>query len=94
MELCQSHLFSHPNPLERVILIKYQIPYLTHLGCLLRTGSKSRVACETLVKSNCVTIAGEITTDLSLITKRSFVRQSVRLDTLMTMIFFMLIKFL
>ena len=33
------------------------------LDACLEQDSKSRVACETLVKSNCVTIAGEITTD-------------------------------
>ena len=33
------------------------------LDACLEQDAKSRVACETLVKSNCVTIAGEITTD-------------------------------
>ena len=33
------------------------------LDACLKQDSQSRVACETLVKSNCVTIAGEITTD-------------------------------
>ncbi len=33
------------------------------LDACLAQDAKSRVACETLVKSNCVTIAGEITTD-------------------------------
>ncbi|MDG1325596.1 MAG: methionine adenosyltransferase [Opitutales bacterium] len=33
------------------------------LDACLEQDPKSRVACETLVKSNCVTIAGEITTD-------------------------------
>ena len=33
------------------------------LDACLEQDTKSRVACETLVKSNCVTIAGEITTD-------------------------------
>ena len=33
------------------------------LDACLEQDSQSRVACETLVKSNCVTIAGEITTD-------------------------------
>ena len=33
------------------------------LDACLQQDPKSRVACETLVKSNCVTIAGEITTD-------------------------------
>ena len=33
------------------------------LDACLAQDPKSRVACETLVKSNCVTIAGEITTD-------------------------------
>ena len=32
------------------------------LDACLKQDSQSRVACETLVKSNCVTIAGEITT--------------------------------
>ena len=44
--------------------IKFPILFRTvFLDACLEQDPQSRVACETLVKSNCVTIAGEITTD-------------------------------
>ena len=55
---------------------------------------QSRVACETLVKSNCVTIAGEITTGAKFDYEQQSEKQYERLDTLMTMIFSTLTKFL
>ena len=45
-------------------------------GCL-EQDPKSRVACETLVKSNCVFLAGEITTDAKL-NYEGIVRQAIR----------------
>ncbi len=47
------------------------------LDACLQDDSKSRVACETLVKSNCVTIAGEITTD-SEFDYENVVREAIR----------------
>ena len=47
------------------------------LDACLEQDSKSRVACETLVKSNCVTIAGEITTD-AIFDYEKVVREAIR----------------
>ena len=47
------------------------------LDACLEQDSQSRVACETLVKSNCVTIAGEITTDAKFDYER-VVRDAIR----------------
>ena len=47
------------------------------LDACLQDDPKSRVACETLVKSNCVTIAGEITTD-SEFDYENVVREAIR----------------
>ena len=47
------------------------------LDACLEQDSKSRVACETLVKSNCVTIAGEITTD-AIFDYEKVVRDAIR----------------
>ncbi len=47
------------------------------LDACLEQDPKSRVACETLVKSNCVFLAGEITTDATL-NYEAIVRQAIR----------------
>ncbi len=47
------------------------------LDACLEQDPKSRVACETLVKSNCVTIAGEITTD-AVFDYEQVVREAIR----------------
>ena len=47
------------------------------LDACLEQDSTSRVACETLVKSNCVTIAGEITTD-AIFDYEKVVREAIR----------------
>ncbi len=47
------------------------------LDACLQNDARSRVACETLVKSNCVTIAGEITTDSEFYYEK-VVRQAIR----------------
>ena len=47
------------------------------LDACLEQDPQSRVACETLVKSNCVTIAGEITTDAK-IDYEKVVREAIR----------------
>ncbi|PXA03414.1 methionine adenosyltransferase [Coraliomargarita sinensis] len=47
------------------------------LDACLEQDPKSRVACETLVKSNCVVLAGEITTDAKL-NYEEIVRQAIR----------------
>ena len=47
------------------------------LDACLEQDPQSRVACETLVKSNCVTIAGEITTD-SKFDYEKIVRQAIQ----------------
>ena len=47
------------------------------LDACLEQDSKSRVACETLVKSNCVFLAGEITTNAKL-NYEDIVRQAIR----------------
>ena len=47
------------------------------LDACLKQDPKSRVACETLVKSNCVTIAGEITTD-AVFDYEQVVREAIR----------------
>jgi len=47
------------------------------LDACLEQDRKSRVACETLVKSNCVTIAGEITTD-AIFDYEKVVREAIR----------------
>ena len=47
------------------------------LDACLQDDPRSRVACETLVKSNCVTIAGEITTD-SEFDYENVVREAIR----------------
>ncbi len=47
------------------------------LDACLKQDSRSRVACETLVKSNCVVLAGEITTDADL-NYEQIVREAIR----------------
>ena len=47
------------------------------LDACLEQDPKSRVACETLVKSNCVVLAGEITTNAKL-NYESIVREAIR----------------
>ena len=47
------------------------------LDACLEQDSKSRVACETLVKSNCVVLAGEITTNAKL-NYEAIVREAIR----------------
>jgi S-adenosylmethionine synthetase len=64
------------------------------LDACLEQDTKSRVACETLVKSNCVTIAGEITTDAKFDYEKVVREPFVKLVIPTTMIFFIPIKYL
>ena len=61
-KVCLKPLVFPPNPLVEGHPDKVSDSISDISRRLSRTRSWSRVACETLVKSNCVTIAGEITT--------------------------------
>ena len=77
MGRCQNHSFffrvsrgGHPDKVSDTISDSV-------LDACLEQDPQSRVACETLVKSNCVTIAGEITTD-SKFDYEKIVRQAIQ----------------
>ena len=68
----------HLNLSAKVILTKFPITFQTVFSttCLAQDPA-SRVACETLVKSNCVFLAGEITTGAKL-NYETIVRDAIR----------------